>query len=371
MTAIPLVDLHAQHEEIAAEVEAGFARVFERTAFILGDDVAQFEGEFARFSAVRRCIAVANGTDALELALRALGIGRDDEVIVPTNSFVATALAVVRTGASVVLVDCDPTFHLIDPQAVRARMGPRTRAVIPVHLFGQVAPMEALASLGADGSVAVVEDAAQAQGARRHGRTAGGLGLAAGTSFYPGKNLGAYGDGGAVLTDSDMLADRVRSLRNYGGTVKYEHREVGFNSRLDTLQAVVLRAKLRRLAAWNEARRAAAQRYDALLADLTDVRRPATLPGNEHVWHLYVVRVPRRDAVLAHLAAAGIGAGVHYPAPIHLQPAFAYLGHHPGDFPESERAAREVLSLPLFPHITAAQQERVVAALRVALESRR
>ena len=367
MTAIPLVDLQAQHREIAAEVDAGFARVMERTAFVLGDEVARFETAFAVFTHVRHCIGVANGTDALELVLRALDIGRGDEVIVPTNSFVATALAVVRTGASVVLVDCDPTFLLIDPAAVQSRIGPRTRAIVPVHLYGQAAPMERLAPLVAGGRIALVEDAAQAQGAQRSGRPAGGLGVAAGTSFYPGKNLGAYGDAGAVLTDTDAVADRIRALRNYGGTVKYDHRELGFNSRLDTLQAVVLSAKLRRLAAWNEARRAAARRYDALLAGVPDVRLPATLPGNEHVWHLYAVRVPRRDAVLARLTAAGIGAGVHYPVPIHLQPAFAQLGHGPGAFPEAEQSARELLSLPLFPHITEAQQERVAAELRAAL----
>jgi dTDP-4-amino-4,6-dideoxygalactose transaminase len=367
MTAVPLVDLRAQHAEIAAEVEAGFARVLGQTAFILGEDVAAFEGEFAQFSSVRHCIGVANGTDALELALRALGIGRGDEVIVPTNSFVATALAAVRTGATVVLVDCDPTFLLIDAEAVRARLGPRTRAIMPVHLYGQAAPMEALVATGAGKDVVLVEDAAQAQGARRHGRMAGGLGAIAGTSFYPGKNLGAYGDAGAVLTDSDALADRVRALRNYGSTVKYDHRELGFNSRLDTLQAVVLRAKLRRLATWNAARREAARRYDTLLADLSDVRRPATLPGNEHVWHLYAVRVPHRDAVLQHLNAAGIGAGIHYPVPIHLQPAFSAMGYRRGEFPQAERAAGELLSLPLFPEITSDQQERVVSALRAAL----
>jgi dTDP-4-amino-4,6-dideoxygalactose transaminase len=352
---------------VAEDVERGFARVLERAAFILGEEVAAFERAFARFSGLAHCVAVASGTDALELALRALGVGPGDEVIVPTNSFVATALAVVRAGATPVLVDCDPRFHLIDVAQAVGRIGPRTRAIMPVHLYGQVAPMEELEAAAQGARVALVEDAAQAHGATRHGRAAGSFGRAAGTSFYPGKNLGAYGDGGAVLTASDEVAARIRALRNYGSEVKYHHPELGFNSRLDTLQAVVLSAKLPHLAAWNEARRGAARRYDTLLAGVGGVSLPATLPGNEHVWHLYVVRVPRRDEVLARLAREGIGAGIHYPIPIHLQPAFRHLGHRRGDFPAAEAAADSVLSLPLFPEITAAQQERVVGALARAL----
>ena len=364
---IPLVDLAAQHREVADEVRSGMARVMDSSSFILGRDVAEFEAAFAAFSEVRHCIGVANGTDALELALRALGVGAGDEVILPANTFIATAAAVIRAGATPVLVDCDPVPQLIDVAQVAAKVTPRTKVILPVHLFGQVARVEELLALAEMRGIAVVEDAAQAQGARRHGTTAGGFGIAAGTSFYPGKNLGAYGDGGAVLTSSDEVARKLRALRNYGSEVKYSHPEIGFNSRLDTLQAVVLQAKLRRLAAWNEARRDAARRYHALLAELPGVTLPATLPGNEHVWHLYVVRVPRRDEVLRRLHEAGVGAGVHYPVPIHLQGAFANLGHRPGDFPEAEAAAAEVLSLPLFPQITAAQQERVAGTLAKAL----
>lgn len=365
MARIPLVDLACQHREIAEEVQAGFARVMQTGAYILGPPVKEFEEAFARFSGVRHCVGVANGTDALELVLRALGVGEGDEVILPANTFVATALAVLRAGAWPVLVDSDPAFHLIDTEKARARVGPRTKAIVPVHLFGQVAPMERLADLAH--GVAIVEDAAQAQGARRHGRAAGSFGVAAGTSFYPGKNLGAYGDAGAVLTDSDEIARKVRALRNYGSEVKYHHPEMGFNSRLDTLQAIVLQAKLSRLSAWNEARRQAARRYDELLARLPAVERPRTLEGNEHIWHLYVVRVPHRDQVLERLHAAGIGAGIHYPVPIHLQGAFRALGHGPGDFPVAEKAAGEVLSLPLYPGITAEQQAEVVDALEDAL----
>jgi dTDP-4-amino-4,6-dideoxygalactose transaminase len=367
MTQIPLVDLQAQHREVADEVRAGFDAVLEATSFIMGEEVAAFEREFAAFCGVAHCVGVANGTDAIELALRAAGIGRDDEVILPANSFVATAEAVERAGARPVLVDCD-RYDLIDVTRVKDAVSPRTRALLPVHLYGQVAPMEELEQLAEAAGLLVLEDAAQAQGAKRHGRAAGSLGLAAGTSFYPGKNLGAYGDAGAVMTNSPDIAKRVSALRNHGSPVKYQHTELGFNSRLDTLQAVVLRAKLKRLADWNRQRQAAAERYAELLAECGPVTLPATLPGNEHVWHLYVVRVPERGRVLSALHAAGIGAGIHYPHPIHLHEAFAHLGRR-GDFPVAEATAEQILSLPLFPGITAEQQERVAAELRKAVGS--
>ena len=348
-------------------MSAGFARVLGNTSFILGAEVAEFEASFARFVGVPHCIGVANGTDALELALRALGIGAGDEVVVPTNSFIASALAISRAGATPVFVDCEAETLLLDVADVERKLTPRTRAVMPVDLFGQAAPVEKLAPLLEGRRIAVVEDAAQAQGAERNGRAAGSLGDVAATSFYPGKNLGAYGDAGAVVTASDEIAKRVRALRNYGSEVKYHHPETGFNSRLDTLQAVVLNAKLARLAGWNAARRSAAERYHELLADVPGLKLPATLPGNQHVWHLYVVRVPRRDAVLARLNEAGIGAGIHYPVPIHLQGAYRQRGHGTGDFPVAERAAGEMLSLPMFAEITPAQQERIAKALREAL----
>jgi len=367
MADIPLVDLREQHRQVAEEVARGFARVLDSGCFVLGPEVEAFEAAFARFSAVKHCIGVANGTDALEIALRAAGIGPGDEVIVPVNSFVATALAVARAGAAPVLVDCDPDHLLIDVAEVGRKIGPRTRVIVPVHLYGQMAPMEELEGLVRGSGVVVVEDAAQAHGAARHGRAPGAFGLAAGTSFYPGKNLGAYGDAGAIVTNDETVDRRARALRNYGSEVKYAHPELGFNSRLDPLQAVVLNAKLAHLRRWNEQRREAAHRYDALLAGAPGVRLPATLPGNEPVWHLYVVRVPRRDEVLARLHAAGIQAAVHYPTPIHLQGAFRALGHRHGDFPVAEAAAGAVLSLPIYPGITPAQQERVAAALRAAV----
>jgi dTDP-4-amino-4,6-dideoxygalactose transaminase len=366
---IPLVDLAAQHREVGEEIQKGFARVMADSAFVQGEDLRLFEAEFADFCGAEHCVGVANGTDALELALRAVGVADGDEVILPTNSFVATAEAVVRAGAIPVLVDADPQHLLIDVDQVAGRIGPRTKAILPVHLYGQMAPMERLVPLAAACGAVIVEDAAQAHGATRNGTPMGGFGAAAGTSFYPGKNLGAYGDAGAVVTNSDEIARRIRALGNHGGLAKYEHAEIGFNSRLDTLQAVVLRIKLRRLAAWNGARRQAAARYDALLASLPDLSRPLTLEGNEHVYHLYVVRVPGdRDAVLRRLREHGIGAGVHYPAPIHRHGAFRGLGHAAGDFPVAEQAAGELLSLPLHPHLTAGQQERVVETLAQLLD---
>lgn len=364
---IPLVDLKAQHARIAPAVAEGFARVLSDTSFILGKDVAAFEEAFAAFSGVAHCVGVANGTDALELALRAAGVGEGDEVILPANTFIATPLAVARAGARPVLADCDPACQLLDPADAARRVGPRTKALLPVHLFGQMAPMRPLEELAARHGLLLLEDAAQSHGASQDGRGSGAIGLAAGVSFYPGKNLGAYGDAGAVLTNDAAIAKKVRALRNYGSEVKYVHPETGFNSRLDTLQAVVLSAKLPLLAPGNEARRAAAARYDALLGGIPGLVLPATRTGNVHVFHLYVVRVPERDRVLKELQAAGVGAGIHYPVPVHLQGAFASLGHRRGDFPVTEKAADEILSLPLFPEITPSQQEAVAEALRKAV----
>lgn len=362
---VPFVDLGAQQAEVAETVRLGLDSVFERTAFIGGAEVAAFEREFATYVGTGHCVGVANGTDALELALRGLGVGRGDEVIVPANTFIATAEAVSAVGASPVLVDVDEEHLLIDPAAVERAITDRTRAILPVHLFGQTAFVERL-----DFGIPILEDAAQSQGARRHGRPAGSLGRVAATSFYPGKNLGAAGDAGAVVTDDGELAERVRVLSAHGSPVKYVHDVVGRNSRLDTVQAVVLQAKLTRLEKWNQLRREAAERYAGLLADVPGVRVPTSAPGNDDVWHLYVVRLGERDRVLAELDTAGIGAGIHYPTPIHLTAAYGGLGAGPGSFPVAERAASEILSLPMFPHLTLEQQEQVVAALRAAVSGR-
>lgn len=365
---IPLVDLAAQQVEIEADVRAGLDEVFASTAFVGGPQVTAFEDEYAALVGARHCVGVANGTDAVELALRAVGVSAGDDVIVPSNTFVATAEAVSRIGATPVFVDVDDEYLLVDPARVEKAITPRTRAVVPVHLFGQSAPMEALQQVADAYDLPLVEDAAQSQGARRRGRACGSLARVAATSFYPGKNLGAAGDAGAVTTDDDELHDRVRLLGSHGSRQKYVHEVVGVNSRLDTVQAVVLRAKLGRLVLWNERRRAAARQYDELLADADGVRLPRTLEGNEHVWHLYVVRVADRDRVVRELNQAGIGAAIHYPTPLHLTPAYAFLGQGPGSHPVAETAAREVLSLPLHPHITVDQQKRVCRALVGALD---
>ncbi|HOZ57357.1 MAG TPA: DegT/DnrJ/EryC1/StrS family aminotransferase [Nakamurella multipartita] len=369
--SVPLVDLRAQQTEIDDEVRAGLDEVFANTAFIGGKAVAGFEEAYADALGIRHCVGVANGTDALELALRAVGVGRDDEVILPANTFIATAEAVSRIGARPVLVDVDPEFLLIDPERVAESIGPNTKAVIPVHLFGQTAPVEKIAPIADAHGAVIVEDAAQSQGATRFGRSAGGLGAVAATSFYPGKNLGAAGDAGAVLTDDPAVAARVRTISAHGSDRKYVHDVIGMNSRLDTVQAVVLLAKLRRLERWNELRRQAARRYTELLGDVPEVQLPAVAPGNDDVWHLYVIRVDERDRVLEALHSDGIGAGIHYPYPVHLTGAYAGLGLGPGSFPVAERAARRILSLPLYPHITQDQQRRVVDSVRAAVRSRR
>ncbi|MEA2509594.1 MAG: hypothetical protein QOG21_1676 [Actinomycetota bacterium] len=359
---VPLVDLAYQHRAIAEDLAAEWQQIIETTSFIGGPTVARFEEAFAEFCGIRYCIGVANGTDAIELCLRAADVGPGDEVILPTNSFVATAFAVVRAGARPVLVDVDERTLLIDPIGVRQAANGETRAVIPVHLFGQLAPVELVeAEVGSE--VTMIEDAAQAQGATRFGRSAGSFGVAAAMSFYPSKNLGAYGDAGAVLTRSKEFAESLRALRNYGGEDKNVHPLMGFNSRLDPVQAAVLLMKLGHLAEWNEERRQAARLYDRLLEPYPDVVRVPELSNNHHVWYVYVVRVQNRDEVLRRLNEAGIGAAVHYPTPIHLQQAFRSLGYGEGDFPVAETAAKEILSLPLSPGISEEQQQRVVTEL--------
>jgi dTDP-4-amino-4,6-dideoxygalactose transaminase len=370
---VPFLDLQAQTDEIRPEVRERWDQVLRTSGFVLGPDVDRFEREFAAYSGARHAVGVGNGTDALEIAFQAVGLGHGDEVIVPANTFFATAEAVLRCGATLVPADVDDDF-LLDPHDVAERLTARTRAVVAVHLYGQMAPVTRLREVvGPD--VLVVEDAAQSQGASRDGIRSGGAGDVAATSFYPGKNLGAFGDGGAVLTSADDVAQRARRLRNHGGIGRYEHLEVGANSRLDTLQAAVLSVKLTRLDAWNAQRSAAAARYGALLADafgdVPEVVAPRELPGAAHVWHLYVVRMPDRSAVLEALGAAGIGHGIHYPAPVHLLPATTHLGFHPGTAPRAEAHADQILSLPMFPGITQAQQERVVRTLHSAVTGRR
>jgi dTDP-4-amino-4,6-dideoxygalactose transaminase len=360
---IPPVDLSIQHAQIADEVAEGWAAVLARTAFVGGPQVAEFEKAYAEYSGVAHTVGVSNGTDALELALRAVGVGPGDECVVPANSFIATAEAVARAGATPVFVDCDPDTFLIDTKAAIDAFTAKTKAVLPVHLYGQIAPVEELKAVCDEHGVVIVEDAAQSQGARRNGAVSGSIGHLAGTSFYPGKNLGAYGDAGAVTTDDADLAEQVRLLSQHGSAQKYVHSALGFNSRLDTLQAVVLSAKLRRLETWNDQRRAAAAYYGELRSGGAGVKLPTTLPGNDHVWHLYVVRVAERDRVHDDMRANGVGAAIHYPTAIHKTAPFAT----DQVFPNAELVAGEILSLPMFPGITRAQQEQVAEALTKAL----
>lgn len=368
LAPVPLVDLGAQMREVEDEVRAGIDDIFARTAFIGGQAVSAFERDYAAFIGVPHCIGVGNGTDALELALRGAGVSAGGEVIMPANTFIATAEAVCRIGAVPVPVDVDPQHLLIDPQAACDAVTDRTQAIMPVHLFGQTAFVEQLEPIAASCGAVIIEDAAQSQGASRHGRPAGTFGIAAGTSFYPGKNLGAAGDAGAVLTSSEDVNRAVRLLADHGSSRKYIHDIVGMNSRMDAMQAVVLRAKLARLAEWNERRREAARRYSELLADM-EITLPTSADGNTDVWHLYVIRLEDRDRVLRDLNEAGIGAGLHYPTPIHLTPALADLGYSRGSFPVAEYAADRILSLPLYPHITAAQQEYVAERLAASIRS--
>lgn len=364
---IPFLDIASQQAEIADEVLPIWQAQFLSAGFVGGPEVAAFESEYAAYIGVEHVIGVSNGTDALELAFRAVGVTAGDEVIMPANTFIATAEAVSRIGGVPVFVDVDPEHLLIDPAAIEAAITARTRAIAPVHLYGQTAPMESILPLADARGIAVVEDAAQSQGASSAAGRAGALGRVAGTSFYPGKNLGAAGDAGAVMTDDAEIAAVIRNLAAHGSSVKYVHDRIGMNARLDAVQAPVLRAKLRRLDAWNASRRVAAARYVDLLAGVDAVRLPAVRPGNEDVWHLYVVQVEERERVMSEMVAAGIGVAIHYPTPVHLTEAYAGLGHRRGEFPVAEAAADHILSLPMFPHLTEEQQARVAAALRDAV----
>ena len=380
---VPFVDLAAQHAALRGEIDAAIAHVIDQGQFVLGDEVARFEAEFAAYCGARFAVGVASGLDALTLALTALGIGPGDEVITAANTFIATALAIVRVGARPVLVDCHPETLSIDVRQVAAAITPRTRVILPVHLYGRVADMPALARLAERHGIALVEDAAQAHGAALDGRAAGAWGAAGCFSFYPSKNLGALGDGGAVVTSDAALAEKLRTLRNYGGQTKYRHEVAGFNSRLDTLQAAVLRVKLPHLDEWNHARRQAAAKLREMLSTAPSPPTPLPPRGEgsirlralprdaefpiDHVQHLFPIEVDHRDEVARRLTDLGIGVAIHYPTPVHLTPAMAHLGYQPGAFPVAERAADRLLSLPLYPEIRDEQLQRVAAALRAVV----
>jgi dTDP-4-amino-4,6-dideoxygalactose transaminase len=363
---IPLVDLRAQYATIRTEVDAAMQRVLDSSTFILGHEVAQFEDAFTAYCGAQHAVGVSSGTAALHLALLACGVGPGDEVITSPHTFIATAEAISHCGALPVFVDIDPESYNLDQQQVEAAIGGRTKAVVAVHLYGNPVDMEQLVAVTRRRGIHVIEDAAQAHGALYKGQRVGTFGTAGCFSFYPGKNLGAYGDAGMVVSNDPEVAARVRLLRDHGRREKYVHEAVGYGDRLDALHAAVLHVKLRYLDQWNLQRRRAARRYCELLT-ASNVGLPYTARHAEPVYHLFVVRTPERDRVLGYLQAHGIGAGVHYPIPVHLQPAYAPLGLRPGSFPHAERAAREVLSLPLYPEIAAAQQQEVAAALRAAV----
>jgi dTDP-4-amino-4,6-dideoxygalactose transaminase len=360
---IPFLDLKAPHAELREELEAASRRVLESGWFIMGPECEAFEAEFAAYCGARHCVGVGNGLEALHLILRAMGVGPGDEVIVPSNTYIATWLAVSYAGATPVPVEPDGRTHNLDPARVEEAVTPRTKAIMPVHLYGQPADMDAIGEIAARKGLRVVEDAAQAHGALYKGRRAGSLADAAGFSFYPGKNLGALGDAGAVVTDDADLADRVRVLRNYGSRVKYEHESRGYNSRLDELQAALLRAKLPRLNEWNARRRRVAESYSQQLEGVAGLTLPVVPEWAEAVWHLFVVRTPERARLQAHLAEAGVGTLIHYPKPPHMQTAYADAGHGAGDFPVAERLSEQVLSLPMGPHLSDDSVEYVVSKL--------
>jgi dTDP-4-amino-4,6-dideoxygalactose transaminase len=348
---VPFVDLGAQYASIAPEIDAAVSSVIRETDFILGREVRLFEEEFARFCEASYAIGVDSGTSALELALRAYDIGPGDEVITAANSFIASALAISHAGATPVLADIDAETYTIDVAGIERAITPRTKAIIPVHLYGQPADMDGIMELARRHKLVVIEDACQGHGARYKGRRVGSLAHAAAFSFYPGKNLGAYGDGGAVVTNDSSVAKKLEMLRNYGSQQKYHHMFRGYNRRLDTLQAAVLRVKLRSLEKWNAARRQHAARY-RLLLERSRIVTPNEARYAESVWHLYVVRVSQRDALKEHLASRGVQCGIHYPVPIHLQPAYRDLGYKQGDFPVTEDYAQRIISLPMYAELT-------------------
>jgi dTDP-4-amino-4,6-dideoxygalactose transaminase len=362
---IPFVDLKRQYEAIRYEVNDAMQKVLDQCAFASGPAVATFEAEFARYCGVRHCVGVNSGTSALHLALIACGVGPGDEVITVSMSFVATAWAISYVGARPVFVDIEPETYNMDISQVERAVTARTRAVLPVHLYGQMVHLDPLLEICERHGLVFIEDAAQAHGAMYYGRRAGSVGQVGCFSFYPSKNLGAYGEGGALTTNDDAIAARVRALRDHAQSARYQHEELGFNYRMDGIQGAVLGVKLRHLDSWNATRCQVAARYQEMLAD-TPLVQPYEAEGRRHVWHLYVVRSADRDRVQQALTAACIGTGLHYPIPVHLQPAYAHLGYRVGDFPVAEQMAQQCLSLPMYAELSEEEQEHIIEMLKQA-----
>lgn len=361
---IPFLDMKAQYLELKSELDSAYQRVMDSGRYILGDEVQAFEQEFAEFVGVKHCVGVGNGLEALELILMAAGIGEGDEVIVPANTYIATWLAVSCVGAIPVPVEPDPPTSNIDPRQIKSAVSKRTKAILPVHLYGQTVEMEEIWDVAEQFNLRVIEDCAQVHGATYKDRKAGNLGLAGGFSFYPTKNLGAFGDAGAITTNQDDLADRVRVLRNYGSRQKYFNETRGHNSRLDPLQAAFLRVKLKYVDDWNARRKRIAGYYSANLNDVPGLQLPRTAEHADHVWHLYVIRCRERDGLQAHLQECGIGTMIHYPVPPHLSQAYADLNYVPGAFPITEELSRSVLSIPIGPHLSLEDAEFVVEKIK-------
>lgn len=362
MTAVPYYDLKEQYAALRSEILEALDRTCRNTAFCLGDEVASFEKEFAAYCEAKHCIALNSGTSALHLALLAAGVGPGDEVITSPNTFIATAEAIAYTGAKIVFADIDPRTANLDPRLAEAAVTPRTKAILPVHLYGRPAKMDAFEKIADAGKLALIEDAAQAHGARFGGRRVGTLGVSAAFSFYPSKNLGAYGEAGALVTNDDRVAEYGRAARSHGELRRYFHDFIGYNYRMEGFQGAVLRIKLRHLDDWSARRKAIAQHYRERLEGLP-IALPQDDPRDECAYHLLVVYLENRDSVQAELKNCGIGTAVHYPLPLHLQPALAHLGYKPGDFPHAERACQKALALPLFPELTAEQVDYVCDSL--------
>jgi dTDP-4-amino-4,6-dideoxygalactose transaminase len=363
MEPVPYLDLKAQMRPIRAELDAAIARTLDNCSFCLGPDVAHFEKEFAKLIGTKHCVAMNSGTSALHVALLLLDIKPGDEVIVPAMTFIATSWAVSYVGATPVFVDVDDATCNLDPKLVEKAITPQTKAIIPVHLYGHPADLDLLLAIAKKHNLAIVEDTAQAHCAKYKGRTVGALGHMSEFSFYPGKNLGAAGEGGALLLNDDAQAARARALREHGSSVRYYHDEVGFNYRMEGIQGAVLGVKVKYIEAWTAARQRVARRYHELLAD-TPLKLPREAAGCESAYHLYVVRHPRRDELKKHLDANGVGCAFHYPVPLHLQKCYAHLGYKEGGFPVAESIGRECLSLPIYPELTDAQIERVAGVVK-------